>query len=482
MTRRGACAPRCLLARTLGVERLEDRWLLSSFGTPSDPQSVGFTVDSSPILVLVSGAPMASPGDPSTPDGLGDITAGDAGSFRGGIGQGITAVVSPLPNSPTTLPTVVVTDPGTSTSDTPGSASGTAADAASSSVLNELPVEPSPVILQVIAPSSLLSSTASLASAGGPIAIAEGTGSSALESELPGGAVTVSSPANPSLLASFATLAGTGGGQTRGAFSVLGGGAVLPVYLFYSTTGEVHPPLVMAFDFGDPTTQESPAAFAIVTSGSARLAPPVAGTPDGSIGITTNGSSSPGAAGNSSNAATVVGISTVGLAPSGTSQVRGNASSLLARDRNLTLAGRRLGEVPPYRDVSDPGNQGTVATAEADPRRMVEKAGLFGLAVPSPQRSDLIVDFKPFDQTAGEQTIDQFLQQFENLGTGLSWLEGPTDLVVELLALAVALAAWKVVPKVLGRSPDADELAAVDVATSLDGISGLPGGSNPEET
>ena len=111
----------------------------------------------------------------------------------------------------------------------------------------------------------------------------------------------------------------------------------------------------------------------------------------------------------------------------------------------------------------------------------MEKAGPFGLAVPSPQRSDLIMDFMPFDQAAVEQTIDQFLQQFEDLGAGLSWLQGPTDVVVELLAVAVALTAWKVVPKILGRSADDDELAAVDVATSLDGISGLPGGSSPEE-
>jgi hypothetical protein len=80
-----------------------------------------------------------------------------------------------------------------------------------------------------------------------------------------------------------------------------------------------------------------------------------------------------------------------------------------------------------------------------------------------------------------DQTIDQFIQQFEDLGAGLSWLQGPRDVVVELLAVAVALIAWKVIPKILGRSPDDVGLAAVDVATSLDGISGLPGGARPEE-
>ena len=70
--------------------------------------------------------------------------------------------------------------------------------------------------------------------------------------------------------------------------------------------------------------------------------------------------------------------------------------------------------------------------------------------VPSPQRSDLIMDFMPFDQAAVGQTIDQFLQQLEDLGAGLSWLQGPTDVVVELLAVAVGLTAWKVVPRILG--------------------------------
>ena len=47
--------------------------------------------------------------------------------------------------------------------------------------------------------------------------------------------------------------------------------------------------------------------------------------------------------------------------------------------------------------------------------------------------------------------------------------------------MAVVLTAWKVVPRFLGRSPD-DELVDVDDATSLDGISGLPGGSSTEES
>jgi hypothetical protein len=91
------------------------------------------------------------------------------------------------------------------------------------------------------------------------------------------------------------------------------------------------------------------------------------------------------------------------------------------------------------------------------------------------------MDFMPFDQAAVGQTIDRFLQQLEDLGAGLSWLQGPTDVVVELLAVAVALTAWKVVPKILGHSPDEDELGASGDATSLEGISSLPGGSSPEE-
>jgi hypothetical protein len=338
--------------------------------------------------------------------------------------------------------------------------SGTAADVANSSIANKLWVEPSPVIPGVNAPSFAPSSSSSFASAGGTIGIAQGVGSSSLQSDLPRGLVAVSSPANPSVPASFPMLVGTGvSGQSIITLSLHKEGEVLLVNAFSPTIGAIHTPVVIGSNPGDPTTQESPVALAIATSGTSSL-------------LTTA---------NSSNVATLVGISTVSLVSFGTSKVSGNAGRLLAMNSTSIFAGRLLATMPPYRDVADVGNGGTVARAEAAPQCLVTKSGLFGVAVPSPQRSDLIMDLRPFDQAAVEQTIDQFLQQFKDLGAGLCWLNGPTDVVVELVAVAVALTAWKVVPKILGRSPNDDELATVDVATCLDGISGLPGGSSPEE-
>ena len=99
MTRRGECAPRCLPARTLGVEWLEGRWLLSRFGTPTDPQSVGLAVEGSPVSVIVSAGPTAVPGDSYRLDASYALTVADAGSFSGGVGPAMSTVaVSPLAN------------------------------------------------------------------------------------------------------------------------------------------------------------------------------------------------------------------------------------------------------------------------------------------------------------------------------------------------------------------------------------------------
>jgi hypothetical protein len=94
----------------------------------------------------------------------------------------------------------------------------------------------------------------------------------------------------------------------------------------------------------------------------------------------------------------------------------------------------------------------------------------------------LITSFLPLDRASLEHTIDRFLQQFEDLDAGLGRLRGPSDLLVELLAVAVALTVWKVVPRMLGRSEDeAAERDGADLASSLDGISGLPGSWSLEE-
>lgn len=93
-----------------------------------------------------------------------------------------------------------------------------------------------------------------------------------------------------------------------------------------------------------------------------------------------------------------------------------------------------------------------------------------------------MTDFRPFDRLAMEQTIDRFLGQLEFLGVGLSSLQESIDVAAELLAMAVALTAWLVVPRILRRTTAARAPEAYDDATSLDGISGLAGGTSTESS
>ncbi|MBV8382810.1 MAG: hypothetical protein JOZ63_09390 [Planctomycetaceae bacterium] len=97
-----------------------------------------------------------------------------------------------------------------------------------------------------------------------------------------------------------------------------------------------------------------------------------------------------------------------------------------------------------------------------------------GLAVPSPQKSNLITDFKPFDRSSLEHAIDRFLHHFEDLGPGLSGFGRPSYLLAEVLAVTVAVLASEVVIGVLGRPSGVDAAAAeVDVAATPEGFAGL---------
>ena len=96
------------------------------------------------------------------------------------------------------------------------------------------------------------------------------------------------------------------------------------------------------------------------------------------------------------------------------------------------------------------------------------------LDVPSPQKSNLLTDFKPFGRSSLEHAIDRFLHRFEDLGPGLSGFGRPSYLLAEVLAVTVAVLASEVVIGVLGR-PSGDEAAAAeaDVAVRTDGFAGL---------
>ena len=186
-----------------------------------------------------------------------------------------------------------MTGTGTRTSDTTGGSTGLVADAAGYSGANDLLAGPSPLLMEVNATGRLLTSATTLA--GGAIGSADDTGSSFVGTALAGGSLAFSVPGSPLPQPSFATVLGpAGGGQPIIAFNALGVGEVSPAFVLMAPTGVIRMPLIIAFNPGNITTQESPAAPVVVSFGFSRMAPPVTETPDGYVGITTTGASSLG--------------------------------------------------------------------------------------------------------------------------------------------------------------------------------------------
>jgi hypothetical protein len=250
---------------------------------------------------------------------------------------------------------------------------------------------------------------------------------------------------------------------------------------FLAATGEITAAAVaVAFNPGDLTIQES-STTAVAMPGAVFLAPLVTVTTSGYGRLATNGPSGVAVAANWNSAVTILGIGTVVPGPFEPTKIVGNFGNLPVADRTVAVAGRGLAQFPPFRAIPELGSHSAAGTTEAELLRVVEEARAGGMAVPSPQRSDVIMDFVPFDRAAIGQTIDQFLQQLGDLGARLTWLQGSTDLFVELLVVAAALTVWKAGPKIIGHSRDDDKLAAAEDSTSLDGISGLSGGSTAEE-
>ncbi len=102
----------------------------------------------------------------------------------------------------------------------------------------------------------------------------------------------------------------------------------------------------------------------------------------------------------------------------------------------------------------------------------VDPAGA-GLGAPSSRPSDLLTDFKPFDRGALEDAIDRFLTHFDDLGNAPTGAHGPTDLLTEIMAVAVALTSAKVGLRLFWRPRD-DETAQTDtdVCVNLDPFPG----------
>jgi hypothetical protein len=419
------------MARTLGFEWLEDRWLLSSVPAPAGPRWADLAVAASSIPLFVARGSVLSGGDLISSGSIGEVSAAEPASSTG-----------------------------------PG----------------ELRIAPPPVTRQVIGPGPSLSSSASLATAGGTIMTAESTGGGfALATDLPVFALApVPSPGILSTQTTAAALAGvTSSAPPPIAISVLANGEVIMVAVMGPPAGEIVTTWFGGFNSADVTMVGSTTTAAQAGPRALFLTPLLTETLTGFARFAANAPISLAAAAPFGNAVTLVGLGSVILAPSESTRV--SAGSPPVMDRSLALARRWMAQLPPSREVPDLGNQGTAATPDADAGCMAAEASHSAVPVTAPQRSDLITNFMPFDQAALGQTIDQFLKQLEDMGDGLSSLQGPTVVVIALLATSAGLTAWKVVPRVLLRARDNDELATVDITTSLTGISGLPGGSSSEE-
>jgi hypothetical protein len=324
---------------------------------------------------------------------------------------------------------------------------------------------------------------ASLAGSGGMFVATEQEGASSSADGPQGVQVTMSYVAVPLLPAGILALLPMGIiGHANFTFGAVGGGNGLPVEGFATMAVETDVPLFIWSGANDAAIQASLPAPAVATPGAVLLAPLLAMTGDVSLRVTAGGANAPGAVANWGNAATVFDIGAADPAAFGPSKAIGNACRVLARDSALAVGAKGLAAMVINRDIHDWRNPDVVDTVMPDPRQMRDPAGPLASVSLAPQQLGLIVDLRPFDRVAVEQTIDQFFQQLDLLGAGLASLQPSMDVAAELLALAIALTAWFVVPKVLRRPPGEIGPMAYDDATSLDGISGLAGGTSQEES
>ena len=104
--------------------------------------------------------------------------------------------------------------------------------------------------------------------------------------------------------------------------------------------------------------------------------------------------------------------------PASPNKISQSATNLPAMDRSLSLAGSGLAQLPTLREPWELGNRAIPGKSAADLAHQRELPPAAGLAVPSPERSDLMTDFVPFGRVAVEQAFDRFLDQLEDLGAG----------------------------------------------------------------
>jgi hypothetical protein len=122
-------------------------------------------------------------------------------------------------------------------------------------------------------------------------------------------------------------------------------------------------------------------------------------------------------------------------------------------------------EALPSRGLPVRGSERGASTFVGDPAD--------GEGAKTPRRSDLLTDFLPYDRASLEQAIDRFLARFDDLGAALSRSRGPTDLLTEIMAVAVAFTAAKIGLRLVWRSRDEDDgLADADLCWDVDSFPG----------
>jgi hypothetical protein len=515
MTRHGGRAPRRRLARALGVERFEERSLLSTVGLAPDPPMVGPVVIAAPVPPLVSLISADPPVPPRIAESIGEIMPAS-----GGMAGGSTAtapVSSPLANL--AVPAVgairavepdgpmatgfsdalqVAIDRGFSLdgtaltipptvgdigSATTASSSQTTAEIATTSSAVEAQAEVSPVIPFVGIPSPPIAAAASLTASGGTFIASKQAGESTLANGPPGAQVAVASLGGLMLPPGVAALLSMSVNvQGNFTFSAVGYGNGSPPEGGVTISQETGNSLFIWTSASELPIPAPPPPVLFTTSAYFVLAPLFAKTSDLSFRNVASSASALGAVANAGTATIVVEIGPTTFASCGSTKALVSAGRALSTDSGLLLAWSGLAATATSRDVPDWRNPDIADTVETDPQLLWDVADPFVPVDLTPQRLGLITDFSPLDRLAVEQTIDQFFEQLELLGARLSSIQQSIDVTAELLALAIAVTAWIIVPKILRRSSGDSGLAAYDDATSLDGISGLAGSTSLEES
>jgi hypothetical protein len=121
--------------------------------------------------------------------------------------------------------------------------------------------------------------------------------------------------------------------------------------------------------------------------------------------------------------------------------------------------------------ISEAGNTGLPDRPAAEVEGLAAGDGEGAQESPPPSHADLATSFLPFDRASVERAIDEFLDHFESLGTGLPDLGMPARVVPGAIAVAaVGLAAHRVLKN---RRRDDDGPTGVDAGASLLKLSSL---------